>query len=145
MLLPELQTIVFSYQREFERFPKRLLNVKHRLYNIYLQASALQGLFHSHFGYDRFCTAIREGMCNGAKRCIWSAALTYEALCENEVLSPRILGSLGREEAFINSAKKCPERWVCRVCDLALLEGEKNFDPNLTTLEDIQVLEFRSN
>ena len=145
MLLPELQTIVFSYQREFERFPKRLLNVKHRLYNIYLQASALQGLFHSHFGYDRFPTRIRKGMCKGASQCIWSSALTYKALCENEVLSPWILESLWREEAFINSAIQCPELWVCRVCDLALLEGENKFDPNLKTLEDIQVLEFHSN
>ena len=144
MLLPELQKIVMEYKREFERFPQRLVQVKRRVYDIYQQACALEGMFNSHFGIDRFPPHIREGMAQASSVCRDAALVTFELITREPVLSDVVMDSILREEMFVENARQCPERWVSRICDVAVLESLIYFTPELTTLEDVPTIEFKN-
>ena len=144
MLLPELMNIVMGYKHEFEQFPRRLARVKQRGYDLYQQSCAIHGLFTSHFGEDRFPEYMRDGMRRAASFSKNIALVMFELLAKEAVLTDDVLCSLRNEEQFVEDAKLCPEPWVSRICDIALLEGLIHFSPELTNLADVPTIEFKN-
>ena len=144
MLLPELMNIVREYKHEFEQFPGRLARVKQRVYDLYQQSCAINGLFTSRFGED-FPEYMRDGLSRAASFSKNIALVIFELLTKEAVLTDDVLCSLRNEEQFVEDAKLCPEPWVSRICEVALLEGLIHFSPELTTLADVPTIEFKNN